>query len=503
MLPALHIVITGVLFSAKAKNTSSESVMGRNLVLLEDSSQSYYLWQSFDHPTDTWLPGMKMIDDIDAGLEKYLTSWRNSDDPSTGDYVFRIENKGLPETVTYKGTMKRYRSGKWNGLYFCGIPRFPNPIFKPKLYFENDRLVSIWEPYDSSKVVRLIIRATGVLERYTMNARRDKWNCVYTSPRDPCDEYGQCGPNGICRIDKPVRCECFKGFGPKFQKEWDVQDWSGGCTRIAPLSCESGDGFLEVKQVKYPDMLEFWLNTSMSLEQCRDECLRNCKCTAYANPYVTDGGRGCVMWFGDLIDTEEIAWSDSKQNLYIRLPASELDYITDLGKEKEKKSPIRLILISIASGVLISGFINGGILFMTRRKRQAANNNNKDLELPVFKLATIVAATNNFSKENIIGEGGFGPVYRGHLSTEEEIAVKRMSRTSGQGINEFKNEVILIAKLQHRNLVRLLGCCIEGEERMLIYEYLQNKSLDYFVFDQNRKRLLTWPKRVDIIMGIA
>ncbi|GFQ08815.1 g-type lectin s-receptor-like serine/threonine-protein kinase at4g27290, partial [Phtheirospermum japonicum] len=372
---------------------------------------------------------MKMVDNPDAGLEKYMTSWRNSDDPSPGDYVFRIENQGLPETVAYKGTMKRYRSGKWNGLYFSGTPRFPNPIFKPELDFENDRLVSIWEPYDSSSIVRWTLGASGVLERYTMNARRDKWNSVYSNPQDPCDEYGQCGFNGICRFDKPVRCECFKGFAPKFQKDWDLQDWTGGCTRVSPLICESGDGFIEVKQVKYPDMLRFWLNSSMSLGECRAECLRNCNCTAYANPYVTDGGRGCLMWFGELIDMRENPEADSKQNLYIRLPASELDYSADLEKEKEKKSPIKLILISISSGVFVSAFING------------AKSNNNDLELPVFKLATIVAATNNFSRENIIGEGGFGPVYRGYLSAAEEIAVKRMSRTSGQGLEEFKNEV--------------------------------------------------------------
>ncbi|KAL8046483.1 hypothetical protein ABFX02_08G180200 [Erythranthe guttata] len=140
---------------------------------------------------------------------------------------------------------------------------------------------------------------------------------------------------------------------------------------------------------------------------------------------------------------------------------------------------------------------------MARRKRRAKKNDGDDLELPIFELATIVAATNNFSIENVIGEGGFGPVYKGNLSGEEEIAVKRLSRSSSQGLEEFKNEVTSIAKLQHRNLVKLLGCCIEGEERMLIYEYLRNKSLNYFVFDQNRRAILTWPKRFDIIMGIA
>ncbi|THG22186.1 hypothetical protein TEA_025236 [Camellia sinensis var. sinensis] len=118
-------------------------------------------------------------------------------------------------------------------------------------------------------------------------------------------------------------------------------------------------------------------------------------------------------------------------------------------------------------------------------------------EVKLFSFASILAATNNFSPENKLGQGGFGPVYKGILpegqvgnfARGQEIAVKRLLRGSGQGLVEFKNEIILIAKLQHMNLVRLLGCCIHRDEKMLIYEYMPNKSLDFFLFDFGMARI--------------
>nr|AGT17379.1 hypothetical protein SHCRBa_240_C21_F_200 [Saccharum hybrid cultivar R570] len=118
-------------------------------------------------------------------------------------------------------------------------------------------------------------------------------------------------------------------------------------------------------------------------------------------------------------------------------------------------------------------------------------------------LSTLRAATDNISVENKLGQGGFGPVYKGTLQDGQEIAVKRLSATSQQGQVEMKNEVVLLAKLQHRNLVRLLGCCIEEHERLLVYEFLTNNSLDKILFDPARQQELGWGLRQRIIEGIG
>ncbi|KAL6606174.1 hypothetical protein ACP70R_041827 [Stipagrostis hirtigluma subsp. patula] len=124
-------------------------------------------------------------------------------------------------------------------------------------------------------------------------------------------------------------------------------------------------------------------------------------------------------------------------------------------------------------------------------------------EFTIFDFTQVLEATANFSEENKLGQGGFGTVYKGRFPDGLEIAVKRLAPHSGQGFIEYKNEVEIIAKLQHTNLVRLLGCCSQGEEKILIYEYLPNKSLDFFIFDEARRYLLDWNRRLGVIEGIA
>ncbi|KAL5578997.1 hypothetical protein UlMin_011439 [Ulmus minor] len=177
---------------------------------------------------------------------------------------------------------------------------------------------------------------------------------------------------------------------------------------------------------------------------------------------------------------------------------------TPNGKSKVSSVTIVAIVVSIVVCLLLLSL--GYCLFRRKAKKNVYQNvadNITTTESLQFDLATIEAATNKFSDDNKLGEGGFGEVYKGILPIGQEIAVKRLSKSSGQGVLEFKNEVELIAKLQHINLVRLFGFCWEGEEKILVYEYVANKSLDYFLFDSKRQGQLNWSIRCNIIEGIA
>ncbi|XP_060196208.1 cysteine-rich receptor-like protein kinase 10 isoform X2 [Lycium barbarum] len=167
-----------------------------------------------------------------------------------------------------------------------------------------------------------------------------------------------------------------------------------------------------------------------------------------------------------------------------------------------------IISIVVPIAVLILLFIFGFCWIRSRASRELnvveeITDEISTVESLQYHLNTIRAATTNFSTDNRIGEGGFGVVYKGILPDGQEIAVKRLSGSSRQGREEFKNEIVLIAKLQHRNLVRLLGYCFEGDEKLLVYEFVPNKSFDYFLFDPEKQQLLDWLRRYKIIGGIA
>ncbi|XP_027192292.1 cysteine-rich receptor-like protein kinase 25 isoform X2 [Cicer arietinum] len=183
------------------------------------------------------------------------------------------------------------------------------------------------------------------------------------------------------------------------------------------------------------------------------------------------------------------------------------------GASNTKTLIITLVSVLVAVSILScciyycwrkNGLCKGGFLFRTIAFHDHVQREDPlNGDLPTIPLTVIQQSTNNFSESSKLGEGGYGPVYKGTLPDGTEVAVKRLAELSGQGSEEFKNEVIFIAKLQHRNLVKLLGCCIDGNEKILVYEYMPNSSLDFHLFNKEKQRQLDWNLRLCIINGIA
>ncbi|GLT52410.1 hypothetical protein SLA2020_257550 [Shorea laevis] len=258
-----------------------------------------------------------------------------------------------------------------------------------------------------------------------------------------------------------------------------------------------------------------------SIDACRLSCLNNCSCVAYS--YFD---KNCTIWGKDLvlINIQKLSDTDaSGRDFYLKLAGA------DLVTEKRRRTKrtlwiiitptITLTILSLSmlicrvqrnksrkKGEDLLSFdfsIRLGTTEHDETEPKRPRKDKKEVEIPLFNFSSVSAATNNFSASNKLGEGGFGPVYKGKLLNGHEVAVKRLSRSSGQGWDELKNEAMLIAKLQHKNLVKLLCCCIEGNEKILIYEYLSNKSLDFFLFDSTKHVVLDWRTRISIIEGIA
>ncbi|XVF27763.1 hypothetical protein REPUB_Repub14bG0136800 [Reevesia pubescens] len=518
-----NISITGT------KNSIAQLLDSGNLVLLQNDTRRAVLWQSFDYPTNTMLPFMKLGFSFRTGLNRVLRSWKSPDDPGIGNYSYRMEPSGFPQMYLYKGSAPWWRVGTWTGQRWSGVPIMTMKyIFNVSFVNTNDELSITYGVTNASIITRMITNETGIQERFTWSNQEHHWIGFWSAPKEQCDFYRHCGPNGYCDPyqSDDFECTCFPGFQPKSPDDWFLREGAGGCVRKPGSStCLNGEGFVKLARVKVPDTSEALVDMSLGLKQCEEKCLRNCSCVAYASAYSErEGGIGCLTWNGDLVDAR--TYTDVGQDLYIRVDADELARYTKKGLLQKK----RVLAVLIVSAAVLLLIVVASLHCLVRRQRRAAtrrrsknafsitrssslfedsigekeiDESKRNGDLPFFDLSTIAAATDNFSSDNKLGQGGFGSVYKGVLFNGKEIAVKRLSKYSGQGVKEFKNEIVLMAKLQHRNLVRMLGCCIEGEEKMLIYEYLPNKSLDSIIFDESKRSLLDWKKRLEIICAIA
>ncbi|KAG2601245.1 hypothetical protein PVAP13_5KG576300 [Panicum virgatum] len=518
-------VVWSVQPAARLASPAARILDNGNLVL-SDGAGGAVAWEGFDYPTDTMLPEMKIGIDYVKRKNRTLTSWKSPSDPSPGPVAMVMDTNGDPQVFIWNGGEKVWRSGPWDGVQFTGVPDTATYSGFTFSFINNAQEVTYsFQVHNASIISHLGVVSTGnygLLQRSTWVEAAGTWNLYWYAPKDQCDAVSPCGPNGVCDTNNLPVCSCLRGFTPKTPAAWALRDGRDGCVRSTPLDCRNGtDGFARVRHAKVPDTERAVVDMSLAtLDQCRAACLRNCSCTAYASANVSAGGRGigdgtgCVMWTTGLTDLR--VYPDFGQDLYVRLAAADLELAS---KSRRART---IIAVGASVSALVFLLAVAGLLVWSRRKRLGStagsskwsrssrstgrryegSSHDDDLELPIFDLGTIAAATDGFSINNKLGEGGFGPVYKGKLEDGMEIAVKTLSKTSAQGLDEFKNEVLLIAKLQHRNLVRLLGFSISGQERMLVYEYMANKSLDYFLFEKANV-VLDWQVRYRIIEGIT
>ncbi|XP_062177115.1 G-type lectin S-receptor-like serine/threonine-protein kinase At4g27290 [Alnus glutinosa] len=457
-----------------------------NFVLRNRSNTSSIFWESFDHPTDTWLPGAKL------GVVK-LISWKNSEDPAPGVFSLGLDPNGSNQYfLEWNRSQNYWSSGVWNGKNFSLIPEM-NAFVQRKNFQLSSIFTYTFVPSKngSDGYLTYSLQNSSFLSKYRVDYRGQwrlrvwmsgpwEWGSFWTAPRNLSDVFALCGAFGVVQYPEnySTPCQCLIGFEPFSMNYTGLDDWRGGCVRKSPLQCKNNpyangqkDWFLEMSYMQLPAYSKAY-NLPADASICEFACLRDCSCTAFAY-----NRSGCMIWEGALFNLQQRGTTG--QNIFLKLAASEFENLDPRTKGEKASS-------------------NNILSFDFDTELHA-----KDAELPLFSYESVSVATNKFSTLNKLGEGGFGPVYKGKLLRGREIAVKMLSKKSRQGIEEFKNETILIAKLQHRNLVRILGCCIERNENILIYEYMLNQSLDFYLFDQTKKNMLDWSTRIHIIEGIA
>ncbi|KAF5198448.1 G-type lectin S-receptor-like serine/threonine-protein kinase SD2-2 [Thalictrum thalictroides] len=247
-----------------------------NLLLLSDKGD--IVWESFQLPTDTWLPGMKI-----SGFQ-FLSSWRSAKDPSPGNYILRLRQSdfGAFELV-FNNSFTYWSSGKWDGTTFPNVPemsssylydfKFENP-FNSSAFFIYTEVSS---EFNLKPLTRFYVDSYGQFKQYSWSSQNGNWNNYLSQPdANICDVYGLCGNLGFCSGSTFKPCECLTGFHPSDDLAWESGDFTGGCRRDSQDLCYKNDMFEEIGVVIYDNSSSVIFPADRNL--CEKTCLKNCSC---------------------------------------------------------------------------------------------------------------------------------------------------------------------------------------------------------------------------------
>lgn len=494
-----------LVWSTNLSSPSSGSVVAvlldsGNLILSNrpNANESEALWQSFDHPTDTWLPGGKIRLDKKTKKPQYLTAWKNIEDPKTGLFSLELDPEGTNSyLIRWNKSEQYWTSGSWNGHIFSLVPEMrSNYLYNFTFESNENESYFTYSVYNTSVISRFVMDVSGQIKQYTWLEYSHQWNLFWSQPRKQCDVYAFCGAFGSCTENSKPYCTCLNGYEPKSQSDWNLGDYSRGCVKRNNFQCEASntssgakDRFQTMPNLALPEHAQP-VKAAGAIAECEFTCFNNCSCTAYAY-----NSSGCFVWNGDLLNLQQLSQDDSSgQTLFLKLAASEFH-----DSKSNNGTTIGVVAGAVGGGIVV---LLALLLFvlLRRRKRLAGSRTSVEGSLIAFGYRDLQNATKNFSEK--LGGGGFGSVFKGTLPDSSVIAVKKLESVS-QGEKQFRTEVSTIGTVQHVHLVRLRGFCSEGAKKLLVYDYMPNGSLDSNLFHEKNSKVLDWKMRYQIALGIA
>ncbi|KAK8524705.1 hypothetical protein V6N13_015716 [Hibiscus sabdariffa] len=493
-----------------------------NFVVYDSGSER--LWESFDNPTDTLLP---------TQVFKWggvLSSRHKESNFSKGRFQFRL----LPDGNAVLNTKNMESSFVYFAYYISGTydqANSSNSGFQVRLdqdgsfyvlrknnqrfSLNSDGFVPSTDYYYTATLNFDGVLTLSRYPKYPSGSNRN-WSVSTTIPDNICttrfERYGSgtCGYNSICTLkaNKRPQCNCPPGYSLS-----DANDEYGNCQADFMQGCEAdalsprGDLYelAELQNTDWPTN-DYEVISPSTVNDCKAHCLQDCLCI------VAEYNKGdCLKKTLPLpygrqdVQVDTIAFVKVRKAEFAQ---KNPPIISTLYEKRYQNSLMILISVLLGSSVFVN-FVFVGVLclgssFLYHRKikRNHSNKNGIQSSLRYFNYKELEEATNGFKEE--LGRGSFGIVYKGIIKTDSEdltrVAVKKLDRVVQDTDKEFRTEVNVIAQTHHRNLVKLLGYCDEGQSRMLVYEYLSNGTLASFLFGDLKP---SWNQRTQIATGIA
>ncbi|KAL5703045.1 hypothetical protein ACHQM5_028187 [Ranunculus cassubicifolius] len=316
--------LTMIAYGSLSSNTSAELLENGNLVLMNGNGG--ILWQSFDYPTDTFLPEMKAGRNLETKQNFLLTSWASESDPTPGVYTFGIDPNGTTKIFIWQRGTLYWTSGGFavrnRSRFSSSLSQF-NSLFYYTFVSNEKEQYYTYSFYNKSIISRIKLLHSGQFQQTMWSEDVQTWKVLWTVPSDRCDVYAPCGPYGSCNSNTISLCECLQGFVPVSPRDWESSNWLDGCKRRTEITCGNEDAFLYFKTMRYPEHAEYVEGIGLIIEKCKSMCVNNCSCTAYASANVT----ACLFWSGDLVGLRK-NWNGTDLSdggdIFIRVSASDL-----------------------------------------------------------------------------------------------------------------------------------------------------------------------------------